>query len=74
MDPQNTHEKTILTHKIPMREYFGLTNTHEKILDAPNTHKKKFWTHEILTRKNFGPTKYPQRHDGSMALNPRDPR
>ena len=74
MDPRNTHEKAILTHKIPMREHFGPTNTHEKILDQPNTHEKKFWTHEIFTRKNFGPKKYPRRHDDRIALNPRDPR
>lgn len=41
----------------------------------------KFWTHKILTRKKFGPTKYPrkqildpQRHDGAMAQDLRDPR
>ena len=37
------------------------------------THEKKFWIHEILRRKNLGPTKYPRRHDGTMALDPRDP-
>ena len=39
-----------------------------KIVDPRNTHKKKFWIHEIPTRKYFGPTKYPRRHDGTVAL------
>ena len=60
MDPPNTQEKTILTHKIPMRENLRPTNTHEKILDPPNTHENKFQTLETPTRKNFGHTKYPQ--------------
>ena len=51
MDPQNTHKKTILTHKIPMREHFEPMNIYEKILDPPNTHEKKFWSHEIPTKK-----------------------
>ena len=46
----------------------------EKTLDPRNTHEKKFGTHEIPTRKTLGPTKYPQRHDRAMALDPRDPR
>ena len=57
-------------------------NPHEKILNPQNTHEKKFWTHEyplenisdpvIFTIKNLGPTKYPQRRDGTIALDPRD--
>ena len=40
-------------------------------MDSRNTHEKKILTHEIPVRKNFGPT---NTHDGTMALNPRDPR
>ena len=59
-------------------------NPQEKILDPRNTHEKKtgimkypretFETDEISTRKNFGPTKYPRRHDETMALDPQGPR
>ena len=58
-----------------MREDFGaMKYPREKIWDPRNTHEKKIGTHEIPTRRNFGPTKYPQRHDGTMALDPQDPR
>ena len=57
------------------RGNFGPTKyPREKTLDPRNTHEKKFGTHEIPTRKNLDPTKYPQSHDGIMALDPRDPR
>lgn len=52
----------------------------EKNLSPGNTHTKKFQTdekklrtHEILKRKHFGPTRYLYRHDGTIALDPRDP-
>ena len=38
------------------------------------THERKSWTHEIPTRKYLEPTKYPRRYDGTMALEPPDPR
>ena len=44
-------------------------NTHRKIFW---THEKIFWTHEIPMRKYFGPTKYLRRHNGTMALDPRN--
>ena len=59
MDPRNTHEKTILTHKVPMRENFRSTNTHPQ---------ENFRPHQIPTRKNFGPTKYPREN----ILDPRN--
>ena len=59
------------SHKIPTRKNFGQRNTHQKIL----------CTNEILTRKKLRPTKYPRekfsdlrRDEGTMALDPRDPR
>ena len=59
MDPRNTHEKTILTHQVPMRENFRSTNTHPQ---------ENFRPHQIPTRKNFGPTKYPREN----ILDPRN--
>ena len=51
----------------------------EKIWDPRNSHEKKIETDEILTGKYFGPTKYPRekfsdplKHDGTVALDPRD--
>lgn len=44
----------------------------EKKLDPLNTHEKKIRTQWKPTRKNFGLTKYPQRHDGMMALDPQE--
>ena len=61
---QSITENYKMTHEIPAR----------KTLDPLNTHEKIFRTHEIPTRKNFGPKKYPQRHDSTMAVDPRDPR
>ena len=58
-----THEKKSWTHEIPTKKNWDPRNTQEKV----------FWAHEITTSKNFGLTKYPRRHDGAMALNPRDP-
>ena len=81
-----THERKFWTHEIPTRKNLGPAkyprgktldprNTHEKkICDPLNTHQKIFWTHEIPMRKIFGPTKYALTHDGTMALDPRDPR
>ena len=63
LDPRNTHEKKLGPTKYPGESFLGPRNTHEQ----------KFWPHEIPTSRNFGLTKYPRRHDGAMALNPRDP-
>ena len=62
-DPRNTHEKRFGTHEILTRKNW----------DSRNTLDKKFGTHEIPTKKNLEPTKYPRSHDGTMALDPRDP-
>ena len=66
LDPRNTQEKNLWTHKILTRRNFGHKKTHEKnfgptkypreqILDPQNTHDKKFNTYEIPAGKNFGP-------------------
>ena len=74
LDRQNTLEKKLWTDEIPTRKNFGPTkHQREKISDPRNTNEKKFLTQEIPTRKNFGPTKFPRRHDGTFALDPRDP-
>ena len=46
----------------------------EKIVYPRNTYKKNFWIHKMPTRKYFGPTKYPRRHDGTVALDSQGPR
>ena len=57
LDPRNTHEIKIQTHKIPTRKNLRPTEQPlEKIWDAQSTHEKKFWTHKIPTR-NFRPAK-----------------
>ena len=63
LNSRNTHEKKFATYEISTRKNW----------DPCNTLDKKFGTHEIPTRKNLKPTKYPRRHDGTMALDPRDP-
>ena len=63
-----------LCHFFPCSQQLKITKLTTKILDPQNTHEKKLCSHEIPARKNFGPTKYPQRHDGTMVLDPRDPR
>ena len=69
-----THERKFRTHEIPTRKNLGPTKyPGESFLGPRNTHEQKFWPHEIPTSRNFGLTKYPRRHDGAMALNPRDP-
>ena len=81
-DPRNIHEDKLPTHKIPTRIYAGPKKyPREKMLDSQNTLEKKFRNHEILMRKYFGPTKYqrekildPQKHNGTMAQDPRDSR
>ena len=69
-------QPTTEIYEIPhTRGNFGPTKySQEKTLNPLNIHEKKFGTHEIPTRKNLGSTKYPQRHDGTMALDARDPR
>ena len=70
-----TPERTFWTHEITTIKTLRPTKyPREKIWDPRNNHEKICWTHEIPTRKNFGPMKSPQRHDGMMALDPRDPR
>ena len=59
-----THERKFWTHEIPTEKIWNPRNTHEKISKSP----------KIQTLKNFRPTKYPRRQDGTMALDPRDPR
>ena len=76
------HERKFWPHEIATRKNLGLTKNPPEKNFAPTkyprekfeTHEKIFWTHEIPTTKNLGPTKYPRRHDGKMALDPRDPR
>ena len=59
---------------LPTGGNFGPTKyPRENILGSRNTHEKIFSTHEIPTRKKFWPTKYLRKHDGTMALDPRDP-
>ena len=83
LDPWNADEKKIWTHEYPP-ENIGPTNyprekisyptiPTRKILDPQNTHEKKFQTNKRSTRKNFRHTKYPRRHNGTMAINSRDP-
>ena len=74
LDQQNTHEKKFWIHETPTGKNFEPTKyQREKILDPRNTHEKYVWTHQIPMRKTFGTTKYLQRHDGTIALDPRDP-
>ena len=70
--------KNLRPTKYPREKVWDLGNTHEKKI---GTHEKKFEVHEIPTRNYFGLTKYPrekfsdpQRHDGTVAFDPRDPR
>ena len=64
---QSITENYKMTHEIPARKNFrSSTYPREKTLDPLSTH-------EIPTRKNFGLKKYPQRHDSTMAVDPRDP-
>ena len=87
LDPRNTHEEDLWTHKIRMRKIFGpTTDPREKILDPRNTHEKKilkprnanFWTHEIPTKKNstyqIPATKksLPIKHTQEKILDPRN--
>ena len=58
----------VYIHQVPTK------HPQEKTLDPRKYPREKIWTHEIPTRKKFGPMKYPQRYDGTMALDLRDPR
>ena len=84
MDPRNNQEKNFWTtkdpreelwiHEVPTRKKFS---TH-KIPTRKNVGPAKYplenlLTHEISARKNFGPSKQQQRHDATIALDPRDP-
>ena len=66
-----TPTKKIGTHEIPTRKKWDPQNTGEKKF---GTHVKKYRAHEIPTRKYFQPTKCPRGHNGTIALDPRDPR
>ena len=69
-DPRNNHKKRFETQDIPTRKNLVTTKyPREKICDPRNTHEKIFWTHEIPTKTRW----HPQQHNGTMALNPRDP-
>ena len=87
MEPRNTHKIDCLkivrirSYSTPYFIAFGLNLERYRVhgplpsrknLNPRNTHEKWFRTHEISTRKTFGPKKHPRRHEGSMALNPRD--
>ena len=56
--------------KSATRKNLSPRNTHTKEIQ---TDEKKLRAHEILKRKHFGPTKYLYIHDGTIALDPRDP-
>ena len=58
--------------KYPREKTLDPRNT-QKIFGTRITYEKIFWTHEIPMRKYFEPTKYLRRHNGTMALDPRDP-
>ena len=80
------HERKFWFHEIPRRKKFGLHEMltrknvgptkypREKIWNPRNTYEKIFRTRKIPTWKNFQPMKYPWRHDGTVAQDPRDPR
>ena len=64
-----------LSHDISDEKKIGSAKyPRKRNLDPRNTHGKISWRHETPTRRNLWPTKYPERHDGTMALDPQDPR